>query len=208
VDIDYFDRAAVERRADELELKSHQEAKLFCQEVIDFLETDPDAVYDRSIWDYAGGNYDPRPLLTSKQLKADAVLEFVYARKERIERAFKRKLPTESENVEATVPSGPAWSNEAAAIALYALLRMAGYGEDHKDHNKTEVGNFAHLLAERSPNTMKRIYLSAATRAVSLEAVELVAAQFEKMGLLELAAETRNFYKTGRGFRKGSNSPS
>jgi hypothetical protein len=102
-------------------------------------------------------------------------------------------------------PAGLEWNNETKAIALYVLFRMAGAPEDHKRHNKTETAKFAHLLTGRSPNKMADFYFSAATGAVSNAAVEVVAGQFEKMGLLELAMETRKFYKTGRGFQKGSN---
>jgi hypothetical protein len=122
-EIDYFDLESVKRHFETL--TTHQERILFCQEVIDYLKTDPDAVYDHSIWDYAGGNYDPRLLLTSKQRKADEVLEFAGLMKERSERVIEREAQT-GQSVQNDGPDDPApwkWTNIAATYCHVSSCR-------------------------------------------------------------------------------------
>jgi hypothetical protein len=117
---------------------------------------------------------------------------------ERIESEDKRRVATlqKKENVADAKdePAGPGWNNDVAAIALYALLRMAGLPEDRDRYSKVEVARFARLLTNRSQRNMQNSLFDAATKAATRQAVEEVVGQFEKMGLLEIAAWTRKFY--------------
>jgi len=81
------------------------------------------------------------------------------------------------------------WTNEQAAVALYALLRAADLPEKH---NKMAVARFAHLLTGRSQDKMRKAGYEAAGCTFSDDAAKAVVEEFERMGLAKLAAAIRN----------------
>jgi hypothetical protein len=193
-EFDYFDLESVKRHFETL--TTHQEKILFCQEVIDCLQTDPDAVYDHGIWDYAGGNYDPRSLLTPKQRKADQVLEFAGLMKERSERAIEREAQT-GQAVQNDGPDDPApgkWDNLPAAIALCALLRAAGMPAGISDR---AVGRFAKMLTGRSDKKMAAAHNNAVFGAFPDDHAKAVADALTEIGLDKVAAEVRRKFQKG-----------
>ncbi len=86
-------------------------------------------------------------------------------------------------------PAPGKWTNEQAAIAIHALLRVAGLPEKH---NKTTVAQFAHLLTGRSKNKMKKAGYEATGGTFSDNGAKAVIEQFEKLGLTKLADAVRN----------------
>jgi len=86
-------------------------------------------------------------------------------------------------------PAQGKWTNEQAAVALYALLRAAGLPERH---NKTAVARFAHLLTGRSQKRMGGAHLGATDASFNDQTAQAVADEFEQMGLAKVAADVRN----------------
>src|SRR5262249_28908088 len=83
-------------------------------------------------------------------------------------------------------PAGEQWSNEKAAIALYALLRAARLP---RKHNKSAVARFAHLLTRRSEKRMNVRHLDAVNGCFDDQAAQAVADELVKLGLGKAAAD-------------------
>jgi hypothetical protein len=113
-----------------------------------------------------------------------ARLEKLYALQKIEEAEAARQRGVESEDKS----DGQRWNNDAAAVALHMLLRAAGLAGDH---NRAAVAHFASLVTLRSQQNMKEEFLEAIGGAFSDKTAEVVAEQFEAIGLSDLADDTR-----------------
>jgi len=105
-----------------------------------------------------------------------------------------------AQEIEEDEPDGPGWNAPEIGLALYALLRFAGLP---KGFNQTKVSAFVSLLTKgRSRRKMENAIRNADGASCGPEVFEAVAAQFDNIGLSNVAAEVRRkFYKIGTGYR-------